>query len=305
VLPQLDAVFQKMVAKKPEERYSSMTEVMDALETSSGAPLLSRGTERSLVGRGPGGEGVPKGAGETPPAVATATKKKVEKLAEATIAQQAVAAETSKQLGSDEKLQAIPRKKKTLIIAIGGALLGVIGIVALAITISVHHPDGSKTSVTVPNGSNVTVNEKGDMDVAVPAGSPRPPAGEGQGVRAVGSAPSPAAAPFDEKEAKEHQVAWAKYLGVPVEMTNEIGMKLALIPPGEFDMGSTPEEIAAEIERRKKDREPQGYLDRVPAEEGPRHRVKISKPFYLAMYQVTQGEYEKVMGVNPSAFTEK
>ena len=33
--------------------------------------------------------------------------------------------------------------------------------------------------------------------------------------------------------------------------------------------------------------------------------MKITKPFYLGMYQVTQGEYEKVMGVNPSAFTEK
>jgi formylglycine-generating enzyme required for sulfatase activity len=32
--------------------------------------------------------------------------------------------------------------------------------------------------------------------------------------------------------------------------------------------------------------------------------VKISKPFYLGMYHVTQGEYEKLMGVNPSAFTE-
>ena len=37
----------------------------------------------------------------------------------------------------------------------------------------------------------------------------------------------------------------------------------------------------------------------------PRHRVKITKPFYLGMYQVTQAEYEKVMGANPSAFTEK
>ena len=39
--------------------------------------------------------------------------------------------------------------------------------------------------------------------------------------------------------------------------------------------------------------------------EVPRHQVKITKPFYLGMYQVTQGEYEKVMGVNPSAFTAK
>ncbi len=31
-----------------------------------------------------------------------------------------------------------------------------------------------------------------------------------------------------------HQEAWAKHLGVPVEQTNSIGMKLVLIPPGLF-----------------------------------------------------------------------
>jgi len=46
------------------------------------------------------------------------------------------------------------------------------------------------------------------------------------------------------------------------------------------------------------------YFERVPTE-APRHRVKITKPFYLGTYQVTQGDYEKVMGINPSAFTEK
>jgi formylglycine-generating enzyme required for sulfatase activity len=33
------------------------------------------------------------------------------------------------------------------------------------------------------------------------------------------------------------------HLGVPVEYENSIGMKFRLIPPGEFLMGSTPEEI--------------------------------------------------------------
>ena len=56
-------------------------------------------------------------------------------------------------------------------------------------------------------------------------------------------APPPAIAPFDEKKAKEHQAAWAKYLGVPVEMTNSIGMKFVLIPPGEFDMGTTDADL--------------------------------------------------------------
>ena len=48
-------------------------------------------------------------------------------------------------------------------------------------------------------------------------------------------------------------------------------------------------------------KEQQWYFDRVPSEM-PRHRVMIEKPFWFGTYQVTQAEYEKVMGVNPSAF---
>jgi formylglycine-generating enzyme required for sulfatase activity len=35
-------------------------------------------------------------------------------------------------------------------------------------------------------------------------------------------------------------------------MTNSIGMKLVLTPPGEFDMGSTPEEIARKTDEADK-----------------------------------------------------
>ncbi|MCA8989833.1 MAG: protein kinase, partial [Planctomycetaceae bacterium] len=38
-------------------------------------------------------------------------------------------------------------------------------------------------------------------------------------------APAPAIAPFDAEQARKHQEAWAKYLGVPVEYENSIGMK--------------------------------------------------------------------------------
>ena len=53
-----------------------------------------------------------------------------------------------------------------------------------------------------------------------------------------GPEPAPAIAPFDAEQAKRHQEAWAKHLGLPVELTNSIGMKLVLIPPGEFMMGA-------------------------------------------------------------------
>jgi formylglycine-generating enzyme required for sulfatase activity len=106
--------------------------------------------------------------------------------------------------------------------------------------------------------------------------------------------PPPAVAPFDAAKAKEHQEAWAKHLGVRGEQSNSIGMKLALIPPGEFMMGSTPEEVEKALAEGKNNSSDKRYLGRVPTE-APRHRVTITKPFYLGMYPVTQGEYEKVM----------
>ncbi|NUQ65738.1 MAG: protein kinase [Pirellulales bacterium] len=120
--------------------------------------------------------------------------------------------------------------------------------------------------------------------------------------RASGAdAPHPAIAPFDAQKAREHQEVWAKHLGVPVEVTNSIGMKLVLIPPGEFEMGSTPEDIAFALQEGKKAKLPEWYFEGVQ-NEAPRHRVKITKPFYLGMHPVTQAEYAKVMGINPSCY---
>ena len=130
-------------------------------------------------------------------------------------------------------------------------------------------------------------------------------------VQSVLQAPNPrslipphAVSPFDEKKAREHQEAWAKHLGVPVEETNSIGMKLTLIPPGEFDMGSASEEIALALSQAKKG----GFYEReskIISAEGPQHRVKIDSPFYLGMYVVTQSEYKLVMGANPSRISAK
>jgi formylglycine-generating enzyme required for sulfatase activity len=111
--------------------------------------------------------------------------------------------------------------------------------------------------------------------------------------------PPPAIAPFDEKAAKQHQAAWAKYLGVPVQYTNSIGMRFMLIPPGEFEMGSTAEQVNRLIEEAKKERRSERVLDRIRSET-PRHCVRVSRPFYTGIYEVTQAEYELVMKKNPS-----
>jgi formylglycine-generating enzyme required for sulfatase activity len=110
--------------------------------------------------------------------------------------------------------------------------------------------------------------------------------------------PPPAVVPFNEKTAKSRQAGWAKYLRAPAVQTNSIGMKLALIPPGEFEMGTPKELIEAEMKVPNLD---VLYKNRLPSE-GPRHRVRITKPYWLGAMEVTQEEYQHVMGVNPSKF---
>jgi formylglycine-generating enzyme required for sulfatase activity/tRNA A-37 threonylcarbamoyl transferase component Bud32 len=131
-----------------------------------------------------------------------------------------------------------------------------------------------------------------------------PPAAAAPGAKSSGPAPPLAIAPFDAAKAKEHQAAWAQHLGVPVESTNSIGMRFVLIPPGEFDMGSTEEAVARVVEETKADKEEPwypAYLGNLRSE-SPRHRIRISKPFYLGLCEVTQAEYQRVIGSNPSKF---
>ena len=86
--------------------------------------------------------------------------------------------------------------------------------------------------------------------------------------------PEPALAPATPEPAAD----------LPEDYTNDIGMQFKLIPAGEFMMGSPDN-----------DRDKQGN-------EAPQHRVRITRPFYLGIHEVTQEQYETVMGKNPSHF---
>lgn len=71
----------------------------------------------------------------------------------------------------------------------------------------------------------------------------------------------------------------------PQTVINSIGMKLAPIPAGKFLMGSPDSDKDAR------------------EDEKPQHKVRITRPFHIGVYEVTQGEYEKVMGVKGSFFS--
>jgi len=126
-----------------------------------------------------------------------------------------------------------------------------------------------------------------------------------QGVKQVSwqgwpaDAPQPAIAPFDAAQAQKLQAEWAKYLRIDVEYTNTLGMKFVLIPPGEFTMGATPEEMATALKDILPDDK---HWRECIKSSAPQHKVILTQPIYLGVKEVTQAEYEKVMGVNPSHF---
>ena len=86
-------------------------------------------------------------------------------------------------------------------------------------------------------------------------------------------------APFTEAKAKEIQKQVAKALTKEVEEKEDLGKEvkidLVLIPAGRFMMGDP----------------------------GKDHEVTITQPFYMAKYEVTQEQWESVMGSNPSTKT--
>ena len=91
--------------------------------------------------------------------------------------------------------------------------------------------------------------------------------------------------PFDNNQAQEEQQSLAKTLGLAVETTVDLGrgvnLAMILIPQGKFIMGSPLSEP--------------GHKD-----DELQHQVVFSRPYFIGKYEVTQEQWEAVMGDNPS-----
>ena len=75
--------------------------------------------------------------------------------------------------------------------------------------------------------------------------------------------PKSLTAPFDANTAKAAQVSLAKFRNHPAEWTNSVGMKFRPIPAGTYK------------------------------------QMTLTQPFWLGVYQVTQGQWQQVMGTTP------
>jgi formylglycine-generating enzyme required for sulfatase activity len=98
------------------------------------------------------------------------------------------------------------------------------------------------------------------------------------------SAPVIGAPAASISRAAEPDVVSAPALRTLEVIENSVGMKLVLISAGEFDMGSPESEI---------DREADENI----------HHVRLTRDFLLGQTEVTQAQYERVMGANPSYFS--
>lgn len=68
-----------------------------------------------------------------------------------------------------------------------------------------------------------------------------------------------------------------------IDLGNEVSLTLVLVPAGEFDMGSPMSEL------KRDDDEAQ-------------HHIKLTKPFYMGKFEVTQLQFRVIMEQNPSKF---
>ena len=84
-----------------------------------------------------------------------------------------------------------------------------------------------------------------------------------------------------------------KATGGTNQITNSIGKKLTLVPSGEFQMGSVESAEATVAFLQKNYRLGDRELAEDLRVEHPRHRVRITKPFYLGTCHVTCGQFRQ------------
>ena len=73
------------------------------------------------------------------------------------------------------------------------------------------------------------------------------------------------------------------YLGFTASLSSGVGLEMVWCPPGTFEMGSPDDELGRDAKET-------------------RHTVVLTQGFWIGRYEVTQPQYQAVMGMNPSSY---
>ena len=82
-------------------------------------------------------------------------------------------------------------------------------------------------------------------------------------------------------------VAFAALMPTEKTYTNSTGMKLLRVEPGRFTMGFEGKPLPEELVTNK------SHFATGDFDEQPTHIVRITSPFYMAKYEVTNAQYEQ------------
>ncbi len=83
-----------------------------------------------------------------------------------------------------------------------------------------------------------------------------------------------------------YQLSEAAEMPMGKEFTNSLGMKFVRIEPGTFSMGGLQKQLPKELASRR-------HMRDGDPDEQPVHKVTISKPFYMGVYEVANTQYER------------
>jgi formylglycine-generating enzyme required for sulfatase activity/serine/threonine protein kinase len=243
----------RLLAKEPERRPATARAAAEALQA----------IERELGSRG--------AAGASAAIVTTPVAKK----RSAAPTQSAKPATAARKLAATAAVQK-PPSRRALLIGLAGAL----GVVLMSCLSCSLLPFLFNRGTTVADGN------KGETRDGRPPPPDKPPSDKPPpGV----TTPVLARAPFGEDQAKSLQEQWAAFVKCPAHEVNPLGIKLVLLPPGEFDMGSSEDDFQKHVQKFGKI-----LVDspsRRPVGEGPVHKVRITRPFLMASTEVTVGQF--------------
>ena len=94
-------------------------------------------------------------------------------------------------------------------------------------------------------------------------------------------------------------------LGQAPTQTNSIGMELVLVQPGSFIMGAfAPQCADVGAGSNVTEEQYQECMKMAKAATRTGFKATVARPFYIGKYEVTQEQYQKVMGKNPSYHTQ-